>query len=96
MFGTEEDKINFLTVNSMDRHINGPAGVPVGNYMTNYITLQKNATQIHSIMDEYDFIGVAERFDESMAVLSALANVPLSDVLYTSSLATGSAHREVF
>jgi len=43
----------------------------------------KNRRIVAAIFAEYDFIGVAERFDESMVVLAALTNVPLSDVLYT-------------
>lgn len=41
------------------------------------------------ILRDYDFIGVAERFDESIVVLSLLLGVPLADVLYLSSKVTG-------
>ena len=34
------------------------------------------------ILREYDFIGITERMDESIVVLSFLLNVPLGDVLY--------------
>ena len=34
------------------------------------------------ILDSYDFVGVTERMDESLVVLSMLLNVPLSHVLY--------------
>lgn len=42
-----------------------------------------------SILDEYNFIGVSERFDESVVVLSMILGVPLRDALYLSSKQTG-------
>ena len=38
----------------------------------------------NDIMNDYDFIAVTERMDESLVVLSMLQNIPLSDVLYLS------------
>jgi Galactose-3-O-sulfotransferase len=39
-------------------------------------------TVINSILNEYDFIGITERMDESAVVLMMLLNLKLSDVLY--------------
>lgn len=43
----------------------------------------------NSILRDYDFIGLAERFDESVVVLSMLLGLPLRDVLYLSSKQSG-------
>jgi hypothetical protein len=40
---------------------------------------------IHQILTDFDFIGVTERFDESVVVLSFLWHIPLGDLLYLSS-----------
>ena len=40
-------------------------------------------------MKHYDFVGLAERFDESVVVLSMLLGVPLRDVLYLNSKRSG-------
>lgn len=37
-----------------------------------------------TVMEEYDFIGITERFDESAVALSMLLNIPLGDILYLS------------
>ena len=37
-----------------------------------------------SIFDDYDFVGISERLDESLVALSMLMNLPLGDVLYLS------------
>jgi hypothetical protein len=37
---------------------------------------------VNAILQEYDFIGITERLDESLVVLSMLLNVKLTDVLY--------------
>jgi hypothetical protein len=42
------------------------------------------------ILQDYNFIGVTERMDESMVVLSMLLGVPLRDVLYLSTKQSGS------
>mmetsp|Transcript_4435 Transcript_4435/g.9210 ORF Transcript_4435/g.9210 Transcript_4435/m.9210 type:complete len:449 (-) Transcript_4435:315-1661(-) len=41
------------------------------------------------IVQDYDFIGVVERLDESLVVLSMLLHIPLRDVLYVSSKVSG-------
>jgi Sulfotransferase family len=43
----------------------------------------------NQIIDDYDFIGISERFDESMVALALLTNTPLRDVLYVSSKNSG-------
>ena len=42
-----------------------------------------------SIFNDYNFIGVTERMDESLVALAMLLNVPLADVLYLSSKTSG-------
>ena len=37
---------------------------------------------IQGILDEYDFIAVTERMDESLVVMSRLLRLPLEDLLY--------------
>ena len=50
-----------------------------------------NATDLlHGILDDYDFVGVTERFDESIVAVSLLWKVPLADVLYLSAKRGGS------
>ena len=44
---------------------------------------------IASIIREIDFIGITERFDESIVALSILWGVPLADVLYLSAKTSG-------
>jgi hypothetical protein len=41
--------------------------------------------ELNHVMNEYDFLGIVERLDESLVVLRMLLGVPLSDVLYCSS-----------
>jgi len=40
------------------------------------------AAAIQTLLDEYNFIGVFERFHESLVVLSMIADIPITDVLY--------------
>ncbi len=40
---------------------------------------------IHGLLDKYDFIGVVERFDESLVALQLLLGLETSDILYASS-----------
>lgn len=42
-----------------------------------------------SVLAEYDFIGLVERYDESLVLLSLLLRVPLRDVLYLPSKVSG-------
>jgi hypothetical protein len=44
---------------------------------------------VSHILNEYDFIGITERMDESLVVLSQLLNVPLTDVLYLKAKGSG-------
>lgn len=56
----------------------------------NPFAVKSNPTKIaNEIMNEYDFIALTERMDESMVVLSMLLRVPLRDVLYLSSKQSG-------
>lgn len=45
---------------------------------------QQPEVAVATILRDYDFIGLSERFDESMVVLAMLLQVPLEDVLYIS------------
>lgn len=44
---------------------------------------------VSHILNEYDFIGITERMDESLVVLSLLLNLPLTDVLYLKAKGSG-------
>jgi hypothetical protein len=44
---------------------------------------------VHRILNAYDFIGITERFDESMVVLQLLLHLPTSDVLYLNAKRAG-------
>jgi hypothetical protein len=47
--------------------------------------LQTNVTKIvQSIMDDYDFIGMAERMDESLVIMKMLLQLDMNDILYLS------------
>jgi Sulfotransferase family len=43
------------------------------------------ASELNFVLQEYDFIGVTERLDESLVVLMLLLKLPMADVLYYSS-----------
>lgn len=43
----------------------------------------------NEIMRQYDFIGITERMDESLVVMSMMLNVPLEDVLYLNAKGNG-------
>jgi Sulfotransferase family len=43
----------------------------------------------NSILEEYDFVAVTERFDESAVVLAMLLNIPIADVLYLTAKGNG-------
>lgn len=43
----------------------------------------------NEIMQEYDFIAVTERFDESIVVLTMLLDIPITDVLYLNAKVSG-------
>ena len=56
----------------------------------NYQSDKSNPMQTaQTILKSYDFIGLSERFDESVVVLSMLLGIPLRDVLYMSSKQSG-------
>ena len=44
---------------------------------------------VANILKDYDFIGIMERMDETLVVLSLLLNIPLSDVLYLKAKGNG-------
>ena len=41
--------------------------------------------ELNFVLQEYDFIGVTERLDESLVVLMLLLRLPMADVLYYTS-----------
>lgn len=58
---------------------------------TDYMGAAANHTgHVNGILADYDFVGVTERMDESLVVLSMLLNLELSDVLYLSAKGSGS------
>jgi hypothetical protein len=44
---------------------------------------------LNDIIHEHDFIGITERFDESMVVMQMLLDVPLGDILYLKAKSSG-------
>ena len=44
---------------------------------------------VRKVVNEYDFIGIMERFDESLVVLMMLLDLKLADILYLSSKKSG-------
>lgn len=50
---------------------------------------QRSTPIIQEIINQYNFLGVTERFDESMVVLAMILNRPLADVLYISAKTSG-------
>jgi Galactose-3-O-sulfotransferase len=44
---------------------------------------------IAKVLRDYDFIGILERMDESLVVLSLILNVPITDVLYLKAKGSG-------
>ncbi len=44
---------------------------------------------VGDILKDYDFIGITERMDETLVVLSLLLDLPLSDVLYLKAKGSG-------
>jgi hypothetical protein len=56
-----------------------------------YSPREHNATILaQHILEDYDFIGITERMDESAVVLMMLLNLKLSDIVYISSKTAGS------
>lgn len=45
---------------------------------------------MREILQEYDFIGITERLDESLIVLMMLLRLPMADILYVSAKTSGS------
>lgn len=55
----------------------------------------------NGVLGDYDFIGVTERMDESLVLLSMILDIPLEDVLYVSAKSNGGFddgrfHRQCF
>ena len=52
--------------------------------------LAPNVTSfVESIMDDYDFIGLAERMDESLVIMKMLLHLDMNDILYLSAKQSG-------
>jgi hypothetical protein len=62
--------------------VHNPTGYGSGSGTASHI--------VNRIMNAYDFIGITERFDESMVVLQLLLHLPTSDVLYLNAKRAGS------
>ena len=65
-------------------------GAACSNYVFNYLIKNHSDTPESLVGGAlvggvYGFVGVAERYDESMVMLSFLLRIPLSDVLYLKS-----------
>lgn len=55
------------------------------------LALTESVEELNQIINEYDFIGVTERYDESLVVLMMLLDLRLADILYFSSKQSGSS-----
>eukprot|EP00956_Cyclotella_meneghiniana_P029181 scaffold70042_cov56-Cyclotella_meneghiniana.AAC.1 len=53
------------------------------------LTSKYHAKAIPQILDMYDFIGIVERFDESLVVLKLLLGLEYQDILYLSAKSSG-------
>jgi hypothetical protein len=57
--------------------------------------LQPNVTVVvQSIMEDYDFIGMVERMDESLVIMKMLLHLDMNDILYLSSAKQGGGYDE--
>ena len=66
------------------------------NYLFSYtapVTKSENAEDLtaSAVMKAYNFIGIAEMYEESMVVLAYLMDVPLGDILYIKAKVAGGA-----
>mmetsp|Transcript_21188 Transcript_21188/g.38915 ORF Transcript_21188/g.38915 Transcript_21188/m.38915 type:complete len:399 (+) Transcript_21188:14-1210(+) len=57
---------------------------------TDYMGVEDEVEFSNKILLDYDFIGITERMDESLVVLSMLLNLELTDILYLKSKENGS------
>ena len=59
----------------------------------NFLNVMQNETAIDEfiqrIIDGFDFLGIVERMDESLVLLSCILDIPVSDVLYTNAKVAG-------
>jgi len=81
---TLEDKLIYLA--TFD-------GIDHGNVEFRFIRPSADAT-LDTIFSTYGFIGVLERFDESLVVLARMLKVPLSEMLYLPSKEDGVKNEE--
>lgn len=58
--------------------------------MVDYQGVEEEVEFANKILHDYDFIGVTERMDDSLVVLSMLLNLQLTDILYLSAKGNGS------
>jgi hypothetical protein len=87
---TDENFIHFIRQKTIRKGI-------CSHYLERLSTKKYNQDDIssdaiefaNSIFDDFNFIGVTERMDESLVALSMLLSVPLGDVLYLSSKTSG-------
>jgi Galactose-3-O-sulfotransferase len=77
--GVEPTDTNFM------KYVKGESGAYYLKYLYTKGNFNRNDSPqkiINSILQEYDFIGITERMDESAVVLMMLLNLKMSDVLY--------------
>ena len=58
--------------------------------MSDYMGTEDEVEFTNNILEDYNFIGVTERMDELLVVLSMLLNLELTDILYLGSKGNGS------
>lgn len=56
------------------------------DFLTKYIRGDKNITDHQGILEQYDYVFVTERFDESLVLFSLTFGIPLRTLQYSSQL----------
>ena len=83
-FGSSNYQLRFVHPNKLPSEIES----------TDTTGVIQNATdQVKRVFQEYDFIGVSERFDESLVAMQLLLGIDVGDILYISSNVHGGYDR---
>ena len=81
---SDENFQNYLSGISFDNHYFQILS------MSDYMGTEDEVEFTNKILEDYNFIGVTERMNESLVVLSMLLNLELIDILYFGSKGNGS------
>ena len=83
-------QLSYATISKVDSELN-PNAVKLWN-PENATQIQNSRTlidRVRNVIEEYNFIGVAERVNESLVVLSFLLNLSLHDIVYINKRVSG-------